>query len=146
MAGLSNKKKRELAERMFIEEGMTGKAIAEELEVSEVTVSNWRKGRDGEKDWDERRAEVLSAPHKIKEILLKQLKLVAEGEKATIDADALIKISKVIETVSGKISTQVVFTVFKEFDNWMASQDPQMAMKFLEYHKLFIHHKASTEL
>lgn len=145
MAGLSNKKKRELAERMFIEEGMNGKAIAEELEVSEVTVSNWRKGRTGEKDWDERRAEVLSAPHKIKEILLKQLKLVAEGEKATIDADALIKISKVIETVSGKISTQVVFTVFKEFDNWMAQQDPIMAMKFLEYHKLFIHHKASTE-
>lgn len=145
MAGLSNKKKRELAERMFIEEGMNGKAIAEELEVSEVTVSNWRKGRTGEKDWGERRAEVLSAPHKIKEILLKQLKLVAEGEKATIDADALIKISKVIETVSGKISTQVVFTVFKEFDNWMASQDPQMAVQFLEFHKMFIHHKASLE-
>lgn len=145
MAGLSNKKKRELAERMFIEEGMTGKAIAEELEVSEVTVSNWRKGRTGEKDWDERRAEVLSAPHKIKEILLKQLKIVAEGEKATIDADALIKISKVIEAVSGKISTQVVFAVFKEFDNWMAAQDPLMAIKFLEFHKMFIHHKASLE-
>lgn len=145
MAGLSNKKKRELAERMFIEEGMTGKAIAEELEVSEVTVSNWRKGRSGEKDWDERRAEVLSAPHKIKEILLQQLKLVAEGEKATIDADALVKINKVIESQSSKTSAQVVMTVFKEFDNWMASQDPEMAIKFLEYHKLFIHHKASTE-
>jgi len=145
MAGLSNKKKRELGERMFIEEGMNGKAIAEELEVSEVTVSNWRKGRAGEKDWDERRAEVLSAPHKIKEILLKQLKLVAEGKKATIDADALVKISKVIETVSAKTSVQVVITVFKEFDNWMARQDPQMAVKFLEFHKLFIHHKASLE-
>ncbi|MBI9063301.1 MAG: hypothetical protein JEZ14_15070 [Marinilabiliaceae bacterium] len=145
MAGLSNKKKRELGERMFIEEGMNGKAIAEELEVSEVTVSNWRKGRAGEKDWDERRSEVLSAPHKIKEILLNQLKLVAEGEKATIDADALVKISKVIETVSAKTSVQVVITVFKEFDNWMAQQEPQMAVKFLEFHKLFIHHKAGIE-
>jgi transposase len=145
MAGLSNKKKRELGERMFIEEGMSGKAIAEELEVSEVTISNWRKGRPEEKDWDERRAEVLSAPHKIKEILLRQLKIVAEGGKATIDADALVKISKVIESQSGKTSTQVVFTVFKEFDNWMAQQDPQMAVQFLEYHKMFIHYKAELE-
>ena len=75
MAGLSNKKKQELAERMFIEEGMIGKAIASELEVSEVTISAWRK----KGNWDERRTQVLSAPHKIKEILLKELTNVASG-------------------------------------------------------------------
>lgn len=145
MKGLTNQKKRALAERMFIEEGMTAKAIAYELDVSEVTVSRWRKGRKGEKSWDMRRAEVLSAPHKIKELLVEQLEKIAKGEKATIDADALAKISKVLETVSGKISVQVVLSVFKEFDNWMASQDPEMAVKFLEWHKQFILYKASVE-
>ncbi len=145
MKGLTNQKKRALAERMFIEEGMTAKAIAYKLDVSEVTVSRWRKGRNGEKSWDLRRAEVLSAPHKIKELLVEQLEKIAKGEKATIDADALAKISKVLETVSGKISVQVVLSVFKEFDNWMASQDPEMAVKFLEWHKQFILYKASVE-
>lgn len=141
MAGLSNKKKQELAERMFIEEGMSGKAIASELEVSEVTVSAWRK----KGNWDERRSQVLSAPHKIKEILLKELNNVASGQKPSIDADALAKISRVVEAVSSKTSTQIVITVFKEFDNWMAEQDPEMAVKFTEFHKSFILYKAQLE-
>jgi len=145
MKGLSNQKKRAIAERMFIEDGETAKAIAAYLDVSEQTISRWRKGRPGEKSWDLRRAEVLSAPHKIKELLIQQLEKIANGEKATIDADALAKISKVLETVSGKISVQVVLSVFKEFDNWMASQDPEQAIKFLEWHKAFILHKAATE-
>ncbi len=143
--GLTNQKKRAIAERMFIEEGMTAKAIAEALDVSEVTVSRWRKGRKGEKNWDLRRAEVLAAPHKIKELLVKQLELIASGQKATIDADALAKISKVLENINGKLSVQVVISVFKEFDNWMAEQDPETAVKFLEWHKQFILYKASIE-
>jgi len=145
MKGLSNQKKRAIAERMFIEDGETAKAIAAFLDVSEQTVSRWRKGRPGEKSWDQRRAEVLAAPHKIKELLTRQLEKIANGEKATIDADALAKISKVLDSVSGKTNVQVVISVFKEFDNWMAAQDPDMAIKFLEWHKAFIVHKASTE-
>ncbi len=142
MAGISNKKKKELAERMFIDQGMAGVAIADELEVSTVTVSRWRK----EGDWDNRRTQTLSAPHKIKEILLSELNKVAQGEKSKVDADALAKISKVIDALSDKVSTQVVITVFKEFDNWMADQDPELAVKFLEFHKSFILYKASQEV
>lgn len=130
---------------MYIDDGHTGKYIAEFLGVSEQTVTRWKKGRKGEDDWDTRRAEVLAAPHKIKELLLKQLKLVSEGEKATIDADALAKISKVMEAVSAKTSVQVVLSVFKEFDNFMAEQDPETAITFLKWHKKFILHKASME-
>ncbi|MBL7868874.1 MAG: hypothetical protein JNM71_12740 [Flavobacterium lindanitolerans] len=145
MSELSNEKKRALAERMFINDGMTCKEIAVQIDTSEQTLSRWRKGRTGEKDWDSRRAEVLSAPHKIKEILLKELQLVAEGQKPNVDADALAKISKVLETVSGKVSVQAVLSVFQEFDNWMASQEPETAVSFLEWHKKFIIHKASIE-
>ncbi len=141
MAGLSNKKKKELAERMFIEDGLTGKAIAQEIDVAEATITRWRNAGN----WDERRNQALAAPHKIKEVLLAELQRVAGGKKSTIDADALAKISKVIDSVSGKVSVQVVITVLKEFDNWMSIQDPELAIKFLEWHKLFILHKAEQE-
>lgn len=142
---LTNTQKRSVAERMFIEDGDTAKYISEFLNVSEQTLSRWRKGRKGEKSWDERRAQNLAAPHKIKELLVKQLELVASGKKATVDADALSKISRVLQDVSSKTSVQVVLSVFKEFDNWIADQDPEIAITFLKWHKNFIIHKASLE-
>lgn len=142
---LSAAKKRVIAERLFINEGMTAKAIANELDVTEATVSKWKKGRTGEKDWNTRRTEVLSAPHRIKELLLKELENVANGDAPKIKTDALAKISKVMENLSGKSSVQVVITVFKEFDNWMAEQEPELAIKFTEFHKQFLHYKASLE-
>lgn len=142
---LTNQAKKVMAERMFVEDGMTAKAIAEQLDVSEQTLSKWRKGKESEKSWDDKRAEMLASPHKIKEILLKELMLVAGGEKSMVDADALAKINKVIETLSDKISTQIVFSVFKEFDNWMADQDPKTAILFTEYHKQFILFKINQE-
>lgn len=142
---LTNQAKKVMAERMFVEDGMTAKAIAEQLDVSEQTLSKWRKGKEGEKSWDDKRAEMLASPHKIKEILLKELIVVASGGKSLVDADALAKINKVIETLSDKISTQVVFSVFKEFDNWMADQDPKTAILFTEYHKQFILYKINQE-
>ena len=142
---LTNQAKKVMAERMFVEDGMTAKAIAEQLDVSEQTLSKWRKGKEGEKSWDDKRAQMLASPHKIKEILFKELMLVAGGEKSAVDADALAKINKVIESLSDKISAQVVFSVFKEFDNWMADQDPKTAVLFTEWHKQFLLYKINLE-
>lgn len=142
---LTNQAKKVMAERMFVEDGMTAKAIADQLEVSEQTLSKWRKGKEGEKSWDDKRAEMLASPHKIREILIRELMVVAGGEKSLVDADALAKINKVIETLSDRISTQIVFSVFKEFDNWMADQDPKTAILFTEYHKQFILYKINQE-
>lgn len=142
---LTNQAKKVMAERMFVEDGMTCKAISEQLDVSEQTLSKWRKGKEGEKSWDDKRAEMLASPHKIREILIRELMIVAGGEKSMVDADALAKINKVIETLSDRISTQIVFSVFKEFDNWMADQDPKTAILFTEYHKQFILYKINQE-
>ena len=142
---LTNQAKKVMAERMFVEDGMTAKAIAEQLDVSEQTLSKWRKGKEGEKSWDDKRAQMLASPHKIKEILFKELMLVVGGEKSAVDADALAKINKVIETLSDSTSVQIVFSVFKEFDNWMADQDPKTAVLFTEYHKQFILFKINQE-
>jgi transposase-like protein len=142
---LTNQAKKIFAEGMFVEEGLTCKAISEQLDISEQTLSKWRKGKEGEKSWDDKRAEMLASPHKIREILIKELMTVAGGGVSLVNADALAKINKVIETLSDKISVQIVFSVFKEFDNWMADQDPKTAVLFTEYHKQFILYKINQE-
>ena len=138
---LTNQAKKIMAERMYVEDGMTAKAISEQLDVSEQTLSKWKK--DGR--WDDKCAEMLASPHKIREILIRELKVVAEGGSSIIDADALSKINKVIEGLSSSTSVQIVFSVFKEFDNWMADQDPKTAVLFTEYHKQFILYKINQE-
>jgi hypothetical protein len=137
----TSKSKKLIAERMFVEDGMSAKAISEMIEVSQVSLSKWRK----EGDWDNKRAQMLAAPHKLREILMKELKTIAEGGKSNVDADALAKVNKVIETMSDRISVQIVFSVFKEFDNWMADQDPKTAIQFTEWHKQFLLYKINQE-
>jgi hypothetical protein len=53
---------------------------------------------------------------------------------------------RALQQMTSETSTEVVFTVFREFDNWMADQDPQMAITFLEWHKLFLLQKAQQEV
>lgn len=138
---MARQAKKSLAERMFVEDGMTAKAISETIGISENTLSKWRK----QNRWDDRRAEMLAAPHKLREILMRELKTIAEGNTSKIDADALAKVSKVIESMSERINPQVVFSVFKEFDNWMADQDPKTALLFIEYHKQYLLYKIKQE-
>ena len=126
---------------MFIDQGMSGKEIAEILEVREATVVTWRK----KGDWDKRREENIAAPHTIRAILLKELKNVAEGKKALVDSNALSQISKVVEALSAKISPQVTISVLKELDSFMLNEDPAKALEFTAYHRKFILHKINID-
>lgn len=143
---VNNEPLRAMAERMFVEEGMTAKSIAAALEITEQTVGRWRKGIQGDISWDDKRTQFLSAPHNIKKVLMSELTHLSKGGDATLDVKAISDITKVISTLSDKANTQIVFTVFKEFDNWMAEQDPELAIQFLEWHKLFLLHKAQNEV
>lgn len=134
MSKLSIDKKRELAEQLFINEGYNAKTISQMVDISEPTISKWRT----KFNWEKRRTEILAAPHKIKELLLAEMEKISKGEKSLVDADALSKIAKAIQSVDQKISLQVIVSVFKEFDNWMADNDPAMAINFLDYHKKFL--------
>lgn len=142
---VNNEPLRAMAERMFVEEGMTAKSIASALDITEQTVGRWRKGIQGDISWDDKRTQFLSAPHNIKKVLMNELTHLSKGGDATIDVKAIADVTKVISTLSDKANVQITFTVFKEFDNWMAEQDPEVAIQFLEWHKLFLLHKAQTE-
>ena len=74
-----------------------------------------------------------------------ELKDLSEGKDASIDVKAISAVTKAIELLSDKVSAQIVMAVFKEFDSWMAIQDPEQAVSFLEWHKLFLLYKAQQE-
>lgn len=124
------------AEEMFIDLGYNAKLISERLDVTEKTVGLWRK----KGDWDKRRDELFASPHKLREILLKEMRWVADGNPPRFDTDALSKINKVFTDFGNKISPQVVMAVLKLVDEWSANIDPELTNKNLDLHKRFILH------
>ena len=137
----SKEKLNAFAEHLFINEGWTGKAIADYLEVSEQSIVKWKKVGL----WEDKRKRILAAPHTIKTILLGELEKVSKGEESKVDGDKLSKIAKAIDTLDDKISIQVITSVFKEFDLWMVDIDPIQALKFTEYHRKFLLYKINID-
>ena len=145
MSKLTNEKKRQLAERFYIHDGKSQKWIAEYIEVTEATISRWKAGRNGERDWDTRRAEQISAPHKIKELTLKSMLEVAEGQPPSIDADALVKLASTVQKIDKQIGIQVIITVVMDLDKYIAQEAPHLALQYAKLHQQFIHKKAMAE-
>ena len=129
------------AETLFVEQGLTCNAIGEQLNIREATLSGWR----GQMNWDKRREDFLSSPGKIRQLIQQEIKSVMEGNKPKVDTDALSKLNKALQYFTGKVSLPVVISVFKEFDEWMVGIDPEMAVRFTEYHKLFNNHRAKQD-
>lgn len=86
---------RQQAQVMFVEMGMTGKAIAETLDVRENTVSTWRK----DDEWDKLRKSVTASPERIKNYLFKEYESLAAGNAPKLNSDAISKISKALEFI-----------------------------------------------
>jgi transposase len=143
---VNNEAIRALAERMYVEEGMTAKAIAEALDTTPQTIGRWKQGIQGGRDWDELRTEFLSAPNNVKKVLMDELTKLSKGHESTLDIKAIKECVLLIGTLSEKVSAQMVMTVFREFDTWVATQDPEIAISFLEWHKTFLLYKAQQEV
>jgi len=138
-------RRRSLAEDMYIRLNMSGREIAEYFQVSEQTVSNWKKGRTGETTWDERKRDNQINPLKLKETLLEEAKNIADGNEPKIKSDALSKVMAAINMLDKTVNPRTVMAVFKLFDNFMAETNPEKAVEFTTYHKLFLQHLIALE-
>lgn len=146
MAEITNEKKREIAEDMYIRLSLNGREIAKNLGVTEPTVSKWKKGREGEPSWDDRKKEAQLTPLKIKELLVGEAYKVSKGETSTINSDQISKLMAAIDRLDKKINVRTVMDVFREFDNWMADQEPATAILFTKFHKLFLQYRINLEV
>lgn len=133
MAERNFSKLRLVAEDMFMD-GKNAKQIAEELGVSEATVSKWRK----KYNWDESKDYIESAPHRIEKKLLEEMEKLVSGQKATIDADSLSKVKSALAAVRKDINPSVIYSVLKQLDNFTAINFPEHAVKGTEIHRAFL--------
>ncbi len=130
------------AEHLFVEGGFTCIAISDTLRISETTLSKWRNNYT----WDKKREELLASPGKIRELLLTELRNIADGNDPKINADSLSKIQKVFLSFEKQAtSIPVTLSVFKAFDNWMADNDPETAVAFTDWHKKYLHYLAQSQ-
>ena len=120
---------------------MTCAAIAEDLNLREATLSDWRI----KMKWDDERQQFLSTPGAIRKLLLGELEHVAGGGKPRIDTDALSKINKALTYFDGKVSLPIVVTVLKDYDQYNAKLYPHEASKEMCKHKEYLHHLAKLE-
>lgn len=143
---MDNNKKRIIAESLYINEGFTAKEISDILEISVQSISAWKKGRENEKSWDDRRQDNNSAPHRIKEALYSEMASILEGNEPTISADAVVKLSKAIDYMDKKINIPTISTVFKNFNTWLVEHEPQLAIETSKQHLRYLRYISESEL
>lgn len=138
--GREKTKDKVAAQQMFVEWFLDAKTIAEKLDLHESTVGTWRK----KYEWDKLRESTINNPVKLQTLIAQQMLLVAEGKDATINADALAKLSKVLEGLSNKINPGITHAIMKLYDEWLAKENPELALKNLDYNKKFLIHIINT--
>lgn len=129
---------RDIAEDYYIRLGKKGRDIADMLGVTEQTIIAWKKGRDGERTWDERKRDMELTPLKIRELILQEAHKTLSGQKSELDADRLAKLMAAYDRLSKKTNPRTVMDVFMMFDNWMTDEEPDLVVKFTEYHRRFL--------
>ncbi|MFV0506794.1 MAG: DUF1804 family protein [Bacteroidales bacterium] len=135
-----------LAEKMYVEECLSAKAIAESLSISAQTVGRWKAKKDSNSEnWDDKRARFKREPYNIRKLINEELARLTRGEEQTLDMKAINEAIKAQEAISKGVSCEAVYTVFREFDVWMSQHDAELAVKFTEWHKQFLILKAQEE-
>jgi hypothetical protein len=133
-------KEKEAAEQLFVEKFWDAKTIADFLSLQENTVSRWRKAGN----WDKLREETINNPLKMKRLIAKEMLLIAQGDKTTIDADALSKFYKVYEGISDKINPGIVAAILRMYDEFLLNENPELAVANLPFNKKFLIHIINT--
>lgn len=133
-------KEREAAQQFFVEMFWDAKTIALHLMVDEKTVGKWR----AKYKWDKLREDTINNPVKMRTFIAQQMMLIVQGQKSTIDADALAKMFKVYEGISDKINPGIVAAVLKLYDDFLSTKAPKLALQNLPFNKEFLIHIVNT--
>lgn len=133
-------KEREAAQQFFIEMFWDARTIAEHLNVEEKTIGKWRK----KYNWDKLREDTINNPVKMRSLIAQQMMLIVQGQPSSIDADALSKMFKVYEGISDKINPGIVAAVIKLYDEFLLSENKELAAANLAYNKKFLLHIINT--
>lgn len=121
--------KKALAALLYINQELSGKEVAEIIDVSENTVSKWNK----EEHWDRQRSAMRTTPEKLVLRYYKQsdkiIDVAEEEQRAltTAEVDALAKLAASISKIDKTVSENIVMSVLRNYNNWLLLIDPDTA-------------------
>jgi len=133
-------KKRKLALTLYKESDLTQKEIADQIDVTEATISKWAH----EGNWKELKAIETMSPDKLmRELYLQCDKIIetARDESRALnskEADALVKLSTAIKSLDKRINPSIVYGVFMRFGKFTKAIDPEFTKKLTQYQNDFI--------
>ena len=142
--GLSNQKKQEWAQYLYVENKKTQKEIAETTGVSQKTIGKWKDTFQ----WDKLRKSLLTTRKEQLMLLYNQLDATTtmiRDEQRNIpsskDADSILKLTAAIRNLETDLSIADVFEVGKEFITFVQSVDYEKSKEIVEYYDSFIKHR-----
>jgi len=132
--------KREEAERLYVRQGMSCPAIAEQLEVNAGTVYRWKEdaAEKGEAlDWDAQRRIYSMSPRELMAIYAEALKAWILKIKANPEllsdpkvADAIAKHISVMQKIDARGQyLGVAIDLIKTANAWLAEREPELKAK-----------------
>lgn len=129
-----SKSKKQLAEHLYVTTHMTQQEIAETVNVTEATLSKWKK----EGSWEELKgAQELTANRVISNIRLGIAKL--SNEDVIIHAKTIAMLSNAIDKLkTQRLDVENYCDAGLEFIDFIAKSDKPLARKVAEIHKDFI--------
>lgn len=129
------------AEGLFVEQGLSGREIANALNVTEVTISRWKT----EGGWEDKRDFIKLTPTRIRAKLWEEADRVMRGEESTIKADAVVKLIAAADRLATKITPAITYTVLAASCTHAATIDPKFAVQMAKYHRIYLQHVIKSE-
>lgn len=147
MEKITNAKKKEIAEKLYIYNDQTQKEIAADLKVAEKTISKWKT----EGKWDEIKAAHTSGTDELIKALLEENLAITRDAKAekrrltSKEVDIMSKNVKAIQTLSKDVTLITIIMVFKRYNKWLVELDPELASANTSYQRKFLYSLNSDE-
>ena len=129
MDNLTNAKKKQLAERLFVQTDLSQKEIAADLTVSEKTIGKWKE----EGKWAQLKAAATTGTANLITALLEENQNIvddARQEKRRMnskEADIINKNANTIEKLEKKVSLVMNIEVFTNYNKWLVEVNPKLA-------------------
>lgn len=140
---MTNKDKKELALSYFLHSKMSQQEIAARVEVSENTLSTWKK----EGKWDVEKGAHSATRPKLITSFYRQIELIhasavdVDGKPRALDykeAQSVNMISKSIEALDKTLSIDLYIQVIEEFTTFYFGAKPELAKQALPYIDRFV--------
>jgi transposase len=147
MEKITNAKKKQIAEKLYIYNDQSQKEIADDLGVSEKTLTKWKK----EGKWDDIKAAHTSGTDELIKALLEENLAITRDAKAekrrltSKEVDIMSKNVKAITTLNKDVTLVTIIMVFKRYNKWLVELAPDVAAANTEFQRKFLYSLNSDE-